>query len=500
MEICERFLKKISTAFSNKINILSLQIFSTDQQAVFMRNYFLKRILLFPLTLLLISIFLFLLSAQSPLDELSSKCSTSAQSSFARYSDCLKKQWKIHQLNKPLFYFSLQSLAEPDTLYKIYNKDIKEGAQCLILQYGNWPEIQAYYQEMQALDELWLKEKSNARDFSSRQDFQAFKFALLELSRQNEAEGVSSSIQKLQQLAVEQELLSELRPAINRLAEGFEDISQNSSSWKVYIPSLSWQGFDNRYHHWLTKAIQGDFGRSYKDNRSINTEIWNRLGITLQFSILSLLLAFMLSIPLGVWAARYKGGWIDKGISFVAFSLESVPNFWMATLLILAFANPATLDLFEVSYEGSADFWTKLNSMILPLIAYAYGGIANLSMITRNSLLEIERQNYIRTARAKGLSENRVLWKHAMRNALLPMISLSVFILPALFSGSVVFEKIFTINGLGQYIYEAVMGNNTPIILGSFSILAFLTLAAYLISDLLLKWADPRINFSKQNT
>ncbi|MEM6803560.1 MAG: ABC transporter permease [Bacteroidota bacterium] len=464
-----------------------------------MRNYFLKRLLLFPITLLLISILIFLLSAQSPLDQLSSKCSSDQKSSFAKYKACLEKEWEVHQLNKPLFYFSIQSLAEPDTFYKIYNPDIEAGAQRLILQFGNWPEIQAYYQELQSLDESWLKEKSNARDFSSRQDFLTFKSNVLALTRQSNAEDISLGIQKLATLAEEKESLKALGVGITDLLDRFQLISQHSTKWKSYVPSLSWQGFDNRYHHWLAQALRGNFGRSYDNNRSINAEIWDRLGITLQFSIISLLLAVLISIPLGVWAAKNKGGWIDKGISLIAFSLESVPNFWMATLLILAFANPATLYLFEVSYEGSADFWTRINSMVLPLMAYAYGSIASLSMITRNSLLEIEKQNFIRTARAKGLSENRVIWKHAMRNALLPMISLSVFILPALFSGSVIFEEIFTINGLGRYIYEAVQKNNTPIILGCFSLLALLTLTAYLISDLLLNWADPRIKLSKQN-
>jgi peptide/nickel transport system permease protein len=186
------------------------------------------------------------------------------------------------------------------------------------------------------------------------------------------------------------------------------------------------------------------------------------------------------------------------------FILYSLPNFWVATLLIMFLGGGDFLDWFPVYGITSANmegqplltrlfdhFW----HLILPVFCLTYGGFAALSRYQRASMLEVIRQDYIRTARAKGLPEKLVVFKHAMRNSLIPIITLMGFLLPGMFGGSVIIENIFSIPGMGQLGFEAVLSRDYPTIMAIATISAFLTLFGILVSDLLYVWADPRISY-----
>lgn len=463
-----------------------------------MWKYVLKRLGIFLPGLLLISMLVFYLSTKSPVNELASQCNVESQANFSQYEDCLKRNWRIHKLDKPLFYFALKSFAEPDTLHLIYDYRIKAAAEELCLNSGDWPRVQDYFLKIRQLDEAHAEERSHLTTFASREAFSLMKAEIIALRGLGKLEAIKSKLDQIQLFVQSQDSLKNLHAKVESVRKAIDEIEHSPNSWKSYIPWITWYGTDNRYHSWIKAAVRFDWGYSYLDNSPINEEIKKRFWITFSFAIISTLLVFLISIPLGVWAARNKDKLPDKLSGSILFALDSVPSFWMGLLLLMTFANPYLLKLFPTQYMVNApSLSATIISMILPLITYTYGSIAVLSRMTRNALLEVSEQDYIRTARAKGLAERQVIWKHGMRNALLPMISLSVYVLPALFSGSVIIEEIFNIPGLGTYIYTAVALNNTPVILAVFSILGFLTLLGYLLSDILTYKADPRINLIK---
>ncbi|MGB1319029.1 MAG: ABC transporter permease, partial [Flavobacteriales bacterium] len=211
-------------------------------------------------------------------------------------------------------------------------------------------------------------------------------------------------------------------------------------------------------------------------------------------------------IPLGIKAAVKKDSRFDRITTVILFILYSVPSFWLATLLLMTFANPDVLHWFPASgvepvrgFAADASFldrWiARAPYLVLSLISYTYSSFAFLSRTMRVSMLEIVNQDYIRTARAKGLSEGKVIYKHALRNALLPIITVFANIFPVAIGGSVILEVIFTIPGMGGEVFNAIVNQNYPMIITVLTITGVLTLVGYLISDILYAVVDPRISY-----
>lgn len=257
-----------------------------------------------------------------------------------------------------------------------------------------------------------------------------------------------------------------------------------------------------QYLMWLKRVVMLDFGKSYKDHRDVWDKIKERLPITLQLNVLSFLLIYIVSIPAGVFSAVKSGTFWDRVLTILFFALYSLPAFWVAVILIMLFGGGEYWDLFPVYGISSlqADQWPfwrwlldRLWHLVLPVFCLSYGGWAYLSRLMRSELLEVIREDYIRTARAKGLEERVVIMKHALRNALLPIVTLAAYLLPALFGGSVIIESIFSIPGMGQLGFEAVLSRDYPVIMALTTISALLTLIGLVISDILYAVLDPRI-------
>jgi peptide/nickel transport system permease protein len=256
-----------------------------------------------------------------------------------------------------------------------------------------------------------------------------------------------------------------------------------------------------QYWEWLKRMSRLDFGRSFSpDRRPVWDKIRERIGITLSLNFLSLLLILAVAIPLGVLAAHRAHSWFDKGTTLLVFFGFAMPSFWLALLLMLFFG--VYLDWLPISGLTSLgfsqfSFWGKLKDLTshitLPVLGAAFMGLAGMSRYMRGSMLEVIRQDYITTARAKGLPEGTVIFKHALRNALLPVITMLGFALPGLIGGSVIFETIFAIPGMGQLLWWAVMARDYPVVMGELVIAAFLTLLGNLLADVGYALADPRI-------
>lgn len=256
-----------------------------------------------------------------------------------------------------------------------------------------------------------------------------------------------------------------------------------------------------QYATWLGKLARLDFGRSFApDNRPVIDKIAERIPITLSLSIIALVIEFGLAIPIGIFAAIRQNTIIDKGITVFVFIGFAVPTFWLALLLMYLFGvKLGWLPISGLHSLGSEGYGTlrwladMAKHLIMPIAVASFGSLAGVSRYMRSTMLEVIRQDYITTARAKGLSEKTVIMRHALHNALLPVITLLGFSLPGLIGGAVIFETIYAIPGMGQLFYAGVMSRDYPLVMGILVIGAFLTLLGNLLADISYAIADPRI-------
>jgi peptide/nickel transport system permease protein len=268
-----------------------------------------------------------------------------------------------------------------------------------------------------------------------------------------------------------------------------------------------------QYGLWLKRMVQFDFGNSFKshqkpvflgytdkDGNYTKGMIEQALPITLMINVLGLAITLTLAIPLGVIAARKYQKWQDKSITLFNFIGFSIPGFWLALLMMywLGVANnwlPIS-GLHSLNYDNF-DTWGKikdsLSHLIMPVVIPSVTGLAGITLFVKNGMLDVLHQDYITTARAKGLNEHTVVYTHALRNALLPLITIVGLSIPGLIGGSVISETIFAIDGMGKLFYDAVMSRDFPVVMGILTIGSALTLVGNLVADVAYAWADPRV-------
>jgi len=248
------------------------------------------------------------------------------------------------------------------------------------------------------------------------------------------------------------------------------------------------QSLPQRYLQWATAAASGDLGISYRQNRPVLNIIVERLPVTLMLSSTGLVLALAISLPLSLLAARWPGSLLDRATLWLALVAQSVPSFWLALVLI---------SLMSVKWgilpaSGSVSIY----HFIMPGIVLAIYAMPPLLRLTRAGLQEVLKSDYIRTARAKGLPERKVLSKHALRNALVPVVSIAAVQLGYMLGGSVLLETIFAMNGIGYLAWEAISGADLPVIQAIVLLSAFFYVALSLLADILNAWLDPRIRLA----
>ena len=283
------------------------------------------------------------------------------------------------------------------------------------------------------------------------------------------------------------------------------DESNTRSDAKVRQLLIETYGLDKplhiQYWNWLTRLVRLDFGRSFSpDARPVLQKISERLPITLLLNIVELAIIVMLAIPIGVLSATRQYSDFDKLTTVFVFVGFATPDFWLALMLMILFG--VQLGWLPISGLRSPTWeylafwrqqWDFLAHLVLPITVATFGGLAGFSRYMRQSMLEVVRQDYIQSARAKGLAEGMVIGKHALRNALLPIVTVLGLSLPGLIGGSVIVESIFAIPGMGQLMVQAVFERDYPVIMGNLVIVATLTLVANLIADLTYSLVDPRI-------
>jgi peptide/nickel transport system permease protein len=260
------------------------------------------------------------------------------------------------------------------------------------------------------------------------------------------------------------------------------------------------QPFYKQYATWLGKFMTLDFGEAFADGRKVKDKILERLPITLTINLLSLGLVLMIAIPIGIMSATRQYSLLDRFSTMFVFIGFSTPSFWLALLLIYLFG--VQWGVLPISGIHSLDisgltFWGRLsdeaNHLILPVFVSAFGGLAGFSRYVRNNMLEVMRQDYIRTARAKGLSDRVIIYKHALRNALMPVITILGLALPGLIGGSAIMEQVFGIPGMGQLMFQAVLSRDYNLAMGILVPAAFLTMLGNFLADIGYAFTDPRV-------
>ena len=270
-------------------------------------------------------------------------------------------------------------------------------------------------------------------------------------------------------------------------------------------------GFDQpahvRYVEMLGRFARFDLGRSFMFNKDVGTLILEKLPVSISLGLWSFLISYLVSIPLGVAKAVHDGSKFDVATTLLVLVGYAIPGFVLGVLLIVLTAGGTYLDWFPLRGLTS-DNWADLDwpariadyfwHLTLPLTCMVIGSFAVMTMLTKNTFVEEMRKQYVKVARAKGLSANRVLYKHIFRNALIPLITgFPAAFVGAFFAGSVLIENLFSLDGLGQLGYEAVIRRDYPVVLGSLYLFTLIGLMVKLVSDLLYVVVDPRVQFAK---
>ena len=254
------------------------------------------------------------------------------------------------------------------------------------------------------------------------------------------------------------------------------------------------------YVKWVAEMARGDLGRSFARKRPVSEVIGERLGPTLMLSTTSLLLAYLISIPLGLLSVARAGTWDERATGISLYVLYSFPSFVAALMLQLVVAVKfGWLPLYGMksdeydTFSTSGKVWDIVQHSVLPIIVFTYGSLAYYTRFIHANMQEVIRQDYIRTAQAKGLGPFAVIVKHAFRNTLIPFVTKIGLSLPALLSGSVIIERIFNWPGLGQLYFSAILERDYPVIMALTLLFSVLTLAGQLLADLLYALVDPRV-------
>ena len=258
------------------------------------------------------------------------------------------------------------------------------------------------------------------------------------------------------------------------------------------------------YFTWIGNVFQGDLGRSFKYEDSVSTIIVENMGISFGIAFAALILEFIIAIPLGVKAATNQYGVIDYSASVLSMIGTALPTFFFAAICIQLFSvqlgwfpvNGLTSTLPSDATEWTR-FWDKIWHLVIPVFIMVFLSVGSLMRYTRTYTLEVLNADYIRTARAKGLSEGKVIYKHAFRNTLIPLVTLLAGTLPGLFSGAMITEQMFAIPGIGLKAYEALKAGDIPFIMGYNMFLAILTVLGTLLADLMYAVVDPRVKILK---
>ncbi|MGM9969598.1 MAG: ABC transporter permease [Anaeroplasma sp.] len=295
----------------------------------------------------------------------------------------------------------------------------------------------------------------------------------------------------------------------SQLAQGSITIDDINNFKKLYgINDNSFKGIVSGYLNWLGNVCKGDFGESFKYQKPVTEVIASNMWTSFAIAIIATILQFLIAIPLGVSSATHQYSVRDYTVTVLTMIGISLPTYFFAAIVIKIFSlglgwfpSGGLIDASKIYPETFAGWWSKLLDMghhlVLPIMVSVILSIGGLMRYTRTNTLEVLNADYIRTARAKGLSERTVIYKHAFRNTMIPLVTLLAGILPSLFGGMMITEQVFAIDGIGRLAYNALREGDIPFVMGYNMFLAVLTVIGTLFSDIMYSVVDPRVKLGK---
>ncbi|MEL7250605.1 MAG: ABC transporter permease [Bacteroidota bacterium] len=474
-----------------------------------MLRYTLRRIFLMLPTLVVISLLAFALNecTPEPVDPSEVGIGNAGQTALQRYDrerNNTKRQAKLRGDNLPLFYVSIRSAAYPDTLNRILPRERQAAARGLIAQYGNWPAIQSYNQQLEKSIRTSLALQETNRD----NNLIEVSRLLQQLSNRYESKDLQRILGQIESILAEAPgLQTSIKPTLNQLRQAYENLLLKATPGRHYVPNFRWNGFNNRYHQWISQILGGDLGTSRVNGQDVSERVSNALRWTIRLNLSAFIIAYLLAIPLGVYTAAYAGSGFDRRLNIFLFFIYALPSFWVATLLTQFLASPEWFSIFpnmgvgEVAENASwgERTWVRIYHFFLPVFCLTYGVLAVITRQVRTAMQGILQSDFVRTARAKGLQERRIIWRHAFPNALFPLITMFGSLLPSVIAGSIIIELIFNIPGVGMLTFDSIINEDWPVVYALLLLTAILTVLGILLADLLYAWADPRVQLDTQN-
>jgi peptide/nickel transport system permease protein len=401
-----------------------------------------------------------------------------------------RQYWHKTGQDLPVFYLSVRTWAEPDTLYRVWSARDRSFLRKMLQAYGHWPTIHAYYQSLLALE----NDTKPGLSLSAKKEWNQRVAALFR---------TTNPLEIRRHLAVLYELTSGSKILLNAARTGFEQILQTQQAWRNWIPCLYWNGLENQYHHWLIRLLRGNLGQSLRDSGAVTGIIGEALANTWLLVLSSLILSFGLALGLGLWLSfPHRQKW-QKTVLNLLYVTDTIPLFILSFLIVLLLTVTglsAYIPLYGLGFTTPSDGFllqlaSRLHHLTAPIVCLTVSALPYLTRQIHQALQQVLPRDYIRTARAKGLSESVVIGRHALRNALLPMITLLTGFLPAFIGGVLVVEVIFSIPGMGRLLADSVMARDYPVIMGIVLCLALIKMLSLLLADVLYYLADPRIRF-----
>ncbi len=384
----------------------------------------------------------------------------------------------------PLFYFSITSRAAmPDSVLQRIPEAEQRDVQQLAWRTGNWQSAYRFWQSINQLQHTLTPAQLKKTGPSVQ--------VLLS------GGAISQKHVALQALAQQ----FPTKPEINCLQQAFKGLQKQQFTYSYLLPSFHWHGKDNQYHHWITKLFTGDFGNSYRDSRPVTEVLLEACFNTLWITLISMLLTTLAALLLSIKLLQSKYNTWRRILMSLLFLTDSIPLFVLALCLLVLFASPEFLQLFPVyglGYGRVGQSWLEqlqqvLPYLLLPILCLSLAHLPYLVSQFLRALTEAKAMDFTRTAKAKGLSEEKIIWRHVLRNALLPIITLLSDFLPALIAGTVVIEAIFAIPGMGRLLVSAVQARDYPVIVAIVLIVALAKVLSHLLADLFYALSDPRI-------
>lgn len=466
-----------------------------------MQHYFLKRFLLLFPTLAGVSLLFFLLKQTTSTDPALVVGAGLQNLSPAARTYLLQQKAREDGIHLPLFYLTLTTQAQPDTLFKIFPLSTRQRLGALAAATGQWPLVTAYEEKYRQLAEHLPDSLEGVQQLRVVvADFEK-DYTLADIQK-HRAE-LTPLIEACRHTA--DSAAQALATAADRFYMAIDALESQKMPWKNNLPAVHWHGTENQYHRWLTGFFSGNMGLSLGTRQFVSEALYLPLQLTLLINGISLLLTLAIAIPTGIVLAGNAGRKREKVLRILLLSFYTVPVFLLGSLFIVFLATPGTglgiLPGIGVSQfiQGKDDFWTwtaaNVSRLILPVATLTLHSLAMFALQMKGALLEIFRQPFMQTARAKGLPEQYVFWKHAFPNALSPLVSLLVTTFPSVITGSLVIDYLFALPGMGSKTQEAFMNGDVPLITAILMIIALFTVVSQFLGDILYKKMDPRVQY-----